>query len=41
VVVHSQAKRAVLFLDEKDRGTGRGLRRVNELVGNILVKELS
>jgi len=41
LVVHSQVKRAILFLDEKDRGAGRGLRRVNELVGKILVEELS
>ena len=40
VVVYSQAKGALL-LDEKDRGTGRGLRRANELVGKILIKKLS
>jgi len=40
-VVHSQVKGAILLLDEKDRGTGRGLRRANELVGKILVEELS
>ena len=39
-VVNCKAKGAIFFLDEEDRGTGRGLRGLNEVIGKVFVYEL-
>ena len=41
MVVDCEAKGAVFFLDEEDRGTGRGLRGANEVVGKVFIYELT
>ena len=40
MVVDREAKGTVFFLDEEDRGTGRGLRGVDEVVSEVLIYEL-